>query len=199
MPAPKVPSWWDKIKNSLNKIPVGGTPSPIQNTSLPAWLQPKPPATQNSVWQQVTNKLNQLGTPTGIGGGNAFVPNYVTQYNHPATYPLTPSNTPHPSTQAQGVNVTLGQPTTVGPEGTPASTYVIGPNGAPMRVNMGPLPAMESGPDIGGGYGGGGYSYKPRRRGRGYTPRPRYDYGPSQPQEEQPAWANTGLANWQIG
>jgi hypothetical protein len=37
-------SWWQQMQNQLNQIPVGGTPSPLQSTPLPSWLQPKPPA-----------------------------------------------------------------------------------------------------------------------------------------------------------
>lgn len=190
---PRKPAWWNSILQSLSNIPVGGTPSPLQAAGMPTWLN-------GSLSNKINNKINQLGTPSGLGGNYPmFIPSGVTQYNQPATYPLTPtpSYTP-PKTPVSG---------------PPSGPYFPSSQGAGLIVGAGqtPLPwATIHGSDISTGpttpdvplsdYGGGGYGYgyKKRRRGggRGYS---RGAYQPTQ-YDNAPAWAKSaGLANWSIG
>jgi hypothetical protein len=60
-PTASSPSWWQQMQNQLNQIPVGGTPSPLQSTPLPTWLQPKPIKQKDDTIAPITTNV--------IGGG----------------------------------------------------------------------------------------------------------------------------------
>jgi hypothetical protein len=184
--------WWQQLGN----IPVGGTPSPLQSTSLPAWLQPKPPANTGYQTFAPADKYNAapaqpLPTSSFIGGGG----NAVLGANQQAVSPIIPTS----SVIGGGGQYVLG-PNQKGylrdrPIG---STTFLGAGGEAVRgpdVPIATVPASGSGSSG----GGGGYGYKKKRYGggRGYTPR---TYAPSQYQDNAPAWAKSaGLANWSIG
>lgn len=192
---PKRPAWLTGLQSQLSSIPVGGAPSPLQSTSLPAWLTPKPPI--NTGYQHATSPdqynaapPQPLLTSSFIGGGG----NAVLGTNQQATSPIIPTS----SVIGGGGQYVIGSNQQGYQINRPiGSTTFQGAGGEAVRGPDVPIETVPGSDSSTGGGGYGGYGYKRRRGGGGY--RPRAPYQPTQYDNSQPAWAKGGLANWSIG
>lgn len=157
-------------------------------------------------WKKLQEKwknTSELGTPSGLGGGNAItpVPQSVTQYNQPATYPIT-------STGTIGVAGTANPQASSSPYWQQYRNYHMREEdydtyrhyingwkgGRDMSAGGAPVPDYGSG-------GSGGYKPWKKKKGGGWGPGFYSDVQLDEPFRQYtnaPAWAR-GLASWEIG